>query len=49
MATKKQKKFQPKPPITEVSFSKSGDGKWFISRTIITEIKPVSYIEKVLE
>ena len=45
----KKKVFKPKAPITEVSFSKSADGKWFISRTTITEIKPVSYIEKVLE
>ncbi|MBI2449615.1 hypothetical protein HYV49_04940 [Candidatus Pacearchaeota archaeon] len=35
-------------PIIESSISKSEDGKWVIHKTIITDIKPVSYFEKVL-
>ena len=35
-------------PIIESSISKSEDGKWIIHKTIITDIKPVSYFEKVL-
>ncbi len=35
-------------PILESSISKSEDGKWIIHKTIITDIKPVSYFEKVL-
>ena len=38
-----------KQPILETSVSKSEDGKWVIFRTVITDIKPVSYYEKVLE
>ena len=37
-----------KQPILESSVTKSEDGKWVIHRTIITDIKPVGYIEKVL-
>ena len=35
-------------PIVESSMSKSEDGKWLIHKTIITNIKPVSYFEKVM-
>lgn len=35
-------------PILESSISKSEDGKWIIHKTIITDIKPISYFEKVL-
>ena len=35
-------------PILETQISKSEDGKWVIHKTIITDIKPVSYFEKVL-
>ncbi len=35
-------------PILESSISKSEDGKWIIHKTVITDIKPVSYFEKVL-
>ena len=35
-------------PIIESSICKSEDGKWIIHKTIITDIKPVSYFEKVL-
>lgn len=27
----------------------SRDGKWFITKTTITDIKPMSYMEKVLK
>ena len=36
-------------PILETQISKSEDGKWIIHKTIITDIKPVSYFEKVLD
>ena len=35
-------------PIVETSMTKSQDGKWLIHRTSITDIKPVSYVDKVL-
>jgi hypothetical protein len=35
-------------PIIETVVSKSEDGKWLIHKTVITDIKPVSYMEKVL-
>lgn len=35
-------------PILETQVSKSKDGKWLIHRTVITDIKPVKYFEKVL-
>ncbi len=38
-----------KQPILENQITKSEDGKWIIHRTIITDIKPVSYFEKVLD
>lgn len=38
-----------KQPILETSIGKSEDGKWIIFKTVITDIKPVSYYEKVLE
>ncbi len=37
-----------KQPIIESLVSKSEDGKWLIHKTTITDIKPVSYFEKVL-
>ena len=37
-----------KQPILESFVTKSEDGKWIIHRTLITDIKPVGYIEKVL-
>ena len=36
-------------PIVETQLSKSKDGKYILHRTIITDIKPVKYIQKVLE
>lgn len=35
-------------PILETQVSKSKDGRWLIHKTIITDIKPVRYFEKVL-
>lgn len=35
-------------PVIESSISKSNDGKWVIHKTVITDIKPVDYYEKVL-
>ncbi len=37
-----------KQPIIESYVSKSEDGKWLIHKTTVTDIKPVSYFEKVL-
>jgi len=38
-----------KQPIVESSISVSEDGRWVIHKTIITDIKPRTYFEKVLE
>jgi hypothetical protein len=38
-----------KQPIVETSIKKSDDGKWIVHKTVITDIKPVSYFEKVLQ
>ena len=35
-------------PIIESFVSLSQDGKWVVHKTIITDIKPKSYFEKVL-
>lgn len=35
-------------PILQTRINKSKDGKWFIIRTEIIEIKPVSYIQEIL-
>lgn len=37
-----------KQPILETSIQISEDGKWIMHKTIITDIKPISYFEKVL-
>ncbi len=37
-----------KQPIIQTQMMRSEDGKWFVHRTITTDIKPMSYIEKVL-
>lgn len=37
-----------KQPIIESALSVSEDGKWVIHKTIITDIKPRSYFEKVM-
>jgi len=37
-----------KQPIIESFVSKSQDGKWVVHKTTITDIKPMSYFDKVL-
>jgi len=37
-----------KQPIIESAVSKSEDGKWIIHKTVITDIKPISYFDKVM-
>jgi len=37
-----------KQPIIESSVGLSEDKKWVIHKTVITDIKPMSYVEKVL-
>ena len=36
-------------PVIESSVTKSEDGKWVIHKTVITDLKPVSYMEKVMK
>jgi hypothetical protein len=36
-------------PIIETQISKSKDGRWVIHKTIITDIKPVTYFEQVVK
>jgi len=36
-------------PVLETQVQKSQDGKWIVHKTIITDIKPVAYFEKVLK
>jgi|TARA_R100000093_G_scaffold9747_1_gene6475 hypothetical protein len=36
-------------PIVKTTMRLSKDGKWFIHDTIIRNIKPVSYLNKVLQ
>jgi hypothetical protein len=35
-------------PIIETVISKSKDGRWVIHKTVITDIKPLSYFKKVV-
>jgi len=37
-----------KQPIVETSVAKSEDNKWIVHKTTITDIKPMSYMKKVL-
>jgi hypothetical protein len=37
-----------KQPIVETQIKRSEDGKWVVHKTTITDIKPVTYFEKVL-
>jgi len=37
-----------KQPILETSIQLSEDKKWIVYKTIITDIKPASYLQKVL-
>ena len=36
-------------PILETHIGKSKDGRYIIHKTVITDIKPVKYYEKVIE
>ena len=36
-------------PILETHISTSKDGRYIIHKTVITDIKPVGYYEKVME
>ena len=36
-------------PIVETKVEKSKDGRYIMHKTIITDIKPVQYFEKVVE
>ena len=38
-----------KQPILETSMQLSEDKKWLVHKTTIIDIKPVSYMEKVME
>ena len=38
-----------KQPIIETAISVSEDRKWVIHKTIVTDIKPVTYLEKVMQ
>jgi len=38
---------QLKGPILKTNIRKSNDGKWLIHETVILDIKPVTYFEKV--
>ncbi len=40
--------FENKQPIVETQLSMSKDKKYLIHRTIITDIKPIKYWEKVV-
>lgn len=40
---------EPKQPIVETQLSLSKDKKYFLHKTIITDIKPIKYLQKVLE
>ena len=37
-----------KQPIIETFMGLSEDKKWFITKTTITDIKPLSYMDKVM-
>lgn len=37
-----------KQPIIETSLQVSEDKKWIVYKTVITDIKPISYLEKVI-
>ena len=40
---------ETKGPLVETRIAMSEDKKWVIHQTIITDIKPVNYMKKVLE
>jgi len=38
-----------KQPIIESVMRKSADGQWLLHKTTILDIKPITYLEKVLD
>ena len=46
--TPKQIEQLQKQPIIESMIRKSQDGEWIVHKTVITDIKPTTYLEKVL-
>ncbi|MFH1210620.1 MAG: hypothetical protein V1645_01770 [archaeon] len=48
LTTKKIEQLK-RQPIIETVIKKSEDGEWVLHQTIITDIKPISYFERVLE
>jgi len=36
-------------PLLETFMYVSMDGKWFVHKTIVTDIKPVNYVKKVMD
>lgn len=46
--TNKKEEQLKKQPIIESRMFRSEDGNFFVTKTVITEIKPISYVEKVL-
>ena len=38
-----------KQPIIETVIKKSENGEWILHQTVITDIKPISYLKKVVE
>ena len=48
MPIEKVQERMAKMPIIETTWNKSKDGKLIIIKTIITDIKPLNFVEKVL-
>lgn len=44
-----QNEVKQNKPLLETQISTSRDGKYVIHRTVITDIKPIKYYQKVLE
>ena len=38
-----------KMPVLETQESVSSDGRWYVHKTVITSIKPLSYVQKVMD
>lgn len=47
--TNQKPEIRESKPILETHITKSKDGKYLIHKTVITDIKPVKYYEKVME
>lgn len=48
LTTKKQEELSDQPTIENIMYV-SRDKRWFIHKTIITDIKPLTYMKKVFE